>query len=146
MNAFAHESLDVYQAAVEFAMLMERVVKLVAPSQQYLAERANQEALSLVLHVAQAASVTAPSERGELLHNAEHVAARCAALLDILYRVRVAAESEAQGGRTLLLKIVDLLAKARPRTDKPRPAPPPATPAAPAPAPQAATDPEPEED
>jgi len=145
MNAFAHESLDVYQAAVEFAVLADRVTKLIAPSQHYLAERLNQEALSLVLHIAQAASVAAPGERNELLHNAEHVAARCAALLDVAYRARSAQEGDAQGGRTLLLKIGETLAKYRPRAEKPRPAAPPA-PAPQAPPPQPAAETEPEED
>lgn len=119
MNAFAHESLDVYQAAVEFAVLADRVTKMIAPSQQYLSDRMNQEALSLVLHIAQAASVAAPAERNELLHNAEHVAARCAALLDVAGKLRVAQEGEAQAGRTLLLKIGETLAKYRPRSEKP---------------------------
>lgn len=122
MDAFAHESLDVYQAAVEFALLAERVSKLFSPSQQYLADRLNQEALSLVLHIAQGASVAAPAERSELLHNAEHVAARCAVLLDVAGKLRVAHEGEAQAGRTLLLKIGETLAKYRSRSEKPRPA------------------------
>lgn len=139
MDAFAHEAREEYQAALEFTLLADRVALACSPAQHYFAERLNQEALSLVLHIAQAASVAGPNDRAELLHNAEHVAARCAALFDLALQLRVAQDAQADAGRGLLLKIVTLLAKQRPRSEKPKPA-------APAPAATPETAPEPDED
>ena len=55
MNAFAHEKLDVYQAAIKLVALMDEVVENLPRGRAYLANQLQRAATSVPLNIAEGA-------------------------------------------------------------------------------------------
>ena len=109
MDAFEHESLEVYQLALEFIGLADKLTKMFSPARAFLADRLNQQAAAVALNIAKGFSEVAATDQLRFVCRARRAGIECAALLDVARTLRTADENELAAGREMLLKIVGML-------------------------------------
>jgi four helix bundle protein len=118
MDAFEHESLEVYQLALEFVGLADRLTKVFSPARAFLADRLNQQAAAVAFNIAKGFSELAAADQLRFIRRARRAAIECAALLDLARSLRTADENELAAGRDILLKVVAMLASLNERLDE----------------------------
>src|SRR4051794_5621160 len=102
---FGFERLDVYRLSVELLPLAWRLADDLAPEYAALAERLRRAALAVPLPIAEGTA------DGSAFALARGSALECAAILDALRALGAGRPELLLGGRALLLRIVNLLAK-----------------------------------
>src|SRR5262249_41738585 len=110
MDAFEHESLEVYQLALEFVGLADRLTKMFSPARAFVADRLNQRAAAVAVDIAKGFSELGAADQLRFIRRARRAGIECAALLDVARSLRTADENELAAGRDILLKIVGMLA------------------------------------
>jgi four helix bundle protein len=108
---FDHEKWDVYQAALEFVILMSNVVESLPRGKAYLADQLQRAATSIPLNIAEGAGENAISEKARFYRMAKRSATECSSILDVCQRLRLIDEIQYAKGRELLLRIVAMLTK-----------------------------------
>ena len=83
MNAFDHERLDVYKAAIEWVALANEIVEDLPRGRAYLADQMQRAATSVPLNVAEGAGEFSAPEKGRFYRMARRSATECAAILDV---------------------------------------------------------------
>jgi len=111
MNYFDHEKLDVYQAAMEFAILVEAVIKDLPRGRAYLADQLQRAGTSIPFNIAEGAGEYSSSEKVRFYRMAKRSATECAGILDFCQRLKIVDEQYYLKGRELLLRIVAMLTK-----------------------------------
>ncbi len=109
MNEFEHERLDVYQAAIQFLVLADGLAESLPRGRGYLADQLRRAASSICLNIAEGAGEFAAADKARFYRMARRSATECAAILDAARLLSLANASSAQGGRTLLLRVVAML-------------------------------------
>lgn len=109
--AFDHEKLEVYQAALEFVECAEDVVKGLPRGRAYLADQLQRAGTSIPLNIAEGAGEFSRKDKARFYRIALRSATECAALLDVLRRLRLAEAERIGAGRALLSRIVAMLTK-----------------------------------
>ena len=105
---FAHETLDVYQAALAYAIWSGRFLDTakLTPAEE---RRLDAVATSLVLNVAEGNGRFAEADRVRFLEFAQTAAMRAAAGLDLLVAKGRLSPAKAEEGKRLLARVVPLL-------------------------------------
>ena len=111
MNYFDHEKLDVYQAAIEFVVLVNTVVENLPRGRAYLADQLQRAGASVPLNIAEGAGEYSGNEKIRFYRMAKRSATEGASIFDICRRLQIISESFYSKGRELLIRIVAMLTK-----------------------------------
>lgn len=111
MNYFDHERLDVYGAAIDFVAVADDIVERLPRGRGYLADQLQRAATSVALNIAEGAGEFSPPEKARFYRMAKRSATESAAVLDVVRRLELGADSVLDRGRELLLRIVSMLTK-----------------------------------
>jgi len=111
MGQFDHERLDVYKASIDFVATANAVVEALPRGRAYLADQLQRAATSIPLNVAEGAGEFSRKDKARFYRIALRSATECAALLDVLDRVKLGDKPGLAAGRELLLRIVSMLTK-----------------------------------
>lgn len=115
MKYFDHEKLDVYQATMEFVVIIEPIVKQLPKSRAYLVDQLQRAGSSVLLNIAEGAGEFAVNEKIRFYRMARRSATECAGILDICRRLCLIDEEMSLKSRDLLMRSVSMLTKmARP--------------------------------
>jgi hypothetical protein len=109
MEAFEHESLDPYPAALEFVTLLDRATATVPPGRDYLVTELQQGGRVVAESIAIGASEPNHAEQLRFMIDGRRAALRCAVLLDAMNALKVVPQEYRDAGRLLLLRIVERL-------------------------------------
>ena len=118
MNYFDHEKLDVYQAAIDFVVLINSVVKNLPRGRAYLADQLQRAGASVPLNIAEGAGEFSSNEKIRFYRMAKRSATECAGILDICQRLEIIDEKSYLKSRELLMRIVGMLIKMAKAFDK----------------------------
>lgn len=111
MNCFDHEKLDVYKAAIELVIVIDRVIEHLPRGRAYLADQLQRAGTSIPLNIAEGAGEYASNEKSRFYRIAKRSATECASIFDICHRLQLIEETFYIKGRELLLRIVSMLIK-----------------------------------
>jgi four helix bundle protein len=111
MHTFDHEKLDVYRAAIEFVILVDKVVEQFPRGRAYLADQLLRAGTSISLNIAEGAGEYSGSEKIRFYRMAKRSATECASILDICKQLRMVDEELFVKGRELLVRVVAMLTK-----------------------------------
>ena len=109
MNAFDHDNLDVYKAALDLVTLADDVVEHLPRGRGYLADQLQRAATSVVLNIAEGAGEFSGSEKARFYRMAKRSATESAAIFDVCHRLGLVEQPRHAAGRDLLLRIVSML-------------------------------------
>jgi 23S rRNA-intervening sequence protein len=118
MDAFEHESLEVYQLALEFIAQADKLTKMFTPARAFLADRLSQQAAAVAVDIAKGFSELAARDQLRFIRRARRAAIACAALLDVARSLRASDEGQLAAAREVLLRTVGLLATLNERLDE----------------------------
>jgi four helix bundle protein len=108
---FDHEKWDVYQAALEFVILISDIVEQLPRGKAFLVDQLQRAGTSVPLNIAEGAGEDAINEKARFYRMARRSATECASILDVCHRLRLIDGDRYAEGRTLLLRIVAMLTK-----------------------------------
>ena len=111
MDHFDHETLDVYQRAVDFVVVADGIVENLPRGRAYLADQLHRAATSIPLNIAEGAGEFASNEKARFYRMAKRSATECAAILDVCRRIDLVEPTSHNEARGLLLRIVSMLTK-----------------------------------
>ena len=115
MKYFDHEKLDVYQATMEFVVIIETIIKQFPKGRGYLVDQLQRAGSSVLLNIAEGAGEFAVNEKVRFYRMARRSATECAGILDICRRLCLIDEEMSLKSLDLLMRIVSMLTKmARP--------------------------------
>jgi four helix bundle protein len=109
MSYFDHEKLDVYRVAIQFNVLIDKVVEGLPRGRSYLADQLQRAGASIPLNIAEGAGEYASNEKIRFYRIAKRSATECAAIFDLCQELRLIEEENYMQGRELLLRIVAML-------------------------------------
>ncbi len=108
---FDHERLDVYQVAIEFVVLADRIVENLPRGRAYLTDQLRRAALSIPLNIAEGAGEYSANDKIRFYRIARRSATECAAILDVCKALKLVEPQILAPGRELLLRIVSMLVR-----------------------------------
>ncbi len=111
MYTFDHEKLDVYRAAIEFVVLVDKIVEQFPRGRAYLADQLLRAGTSISLNIAEGAGEYSGSEKSRFYRMAKRSATECAGIFDICKQIGIVNEELFIRGRELLGRIVAMLIK-----------------------------------
>jgi len=111
MHTFDHEKLDVYRAAIEFVVLVDKIVEHFPRGRGYLADQLLRAGSSISLNIAEGAGEYSSSEKSRFYRMAKRSATECAGIFDICKQLGIVDETCFVKGRELLWRIVAMLIK-----------------------------------
>ncbi|HJZ23760.1 MAG TPA: four helix bundle protein [Candidatus Babeliales bacterium] len=117
MRNFDHEKLDVYQAAIEFVVLIDKIVEHFPRGRAYLADQLLRAGTSISLNIAEGAGEYSSNEKSRFYRMAKRSATECAGIFDICKRLEMIEEERYVKGRELLIRIVAMLTKMAQKTE-----------------------------
>lgn len=109
--AFDHERLDVYQCALDFLIVTDDLIQGLPRGRGHLADQLSRASTSIVLNIAEGAGKYSGPDKRRYYLSAAGSATECAALLDVLMRLKLASEPTHQTGKAALDRIVAMLVK-----------------------------------
>jgi four helix bundle protein len=111
MSKFDHEKLDVYQAAIEFVVLVNTIVDSFPRGKAYLSDQLQRASSSISLNIAEGAGEFSKNEKARFYRMAKRSATERASIFDICQRLKIIEESNHTKARELLIRIVSMLTK-----------------------------------
>ena len=111
MTRFHHETLDVYQLAIEFVVAADSIAASLPRGRNYVADQLRRAATSIALNIAEGAGEFSPREKGRFYRIARRSATECAAILDVCERLEFGTARHIEAGRDLLHRIVSMLTR-----------------------------------
>ena len=111
MLYFDHEKLHVYQAAKEFLIITESIIKQFPKGRAYLIDQLQRAASSISLNIAEGSGEFSPSEKARFYRMARRSATECAGILDICIDLSLVDKDISLKARAVLLRIVAMLTK-----------------------------------
>ena len=106
-----HESLDAYQAAIDFLALVARLLVQLPRGYGPVADQLRRAALSIPLNIAEGYGKRGTDDRARFYDIARGSAHECGAILDASRVLRIVDEPTYSQGKTLLHRIVSMLVK-----------------------------------
>ena len=108
---FGFEKLDAYQRAVEFVAAAAGIISELRTGYSSLADQLRRAALSVPVNIAEGVGRTSVADRRRHYAIARGSAMECAAILDACRVLAVTSPARLATGRSLLLRIVQMLSK-----------------------------------
>jgi len=81
MQYFDHERLDVFQAAIEFVVMVDRIIQHFPRGKAYLADQFQRAATSISLNIAEGSGEFSNNEKHRFYRMARRSATECAGIL-----------------------------------------------------------------
>lgn len=106
-----HERLDVYQAAIEFLALAQRVLGRLPRGNATIADQLQRAALSIPVNIGEGTGKRAPKDRARFYEYSRGSAMECGALFDALRVMGLVDEPTHRKGKELLVRLVSMLSK-----------------------------------
>ena len=103
--------LSGYQAAIEFVLTTETIIKQFPKGRAYLIDQLQRAASSISLNIAEGSGEFSKSEKVRFYRMARRSATECAGILDLCIRLNLMDETISSKARDLLLRIVAMLTK-----------------------------------
>lgn len=111
-DKLAHERLDVYELALEFLELIEPLLGKLPRTKGQLGDQLGRASESIVLRIAEGAGAEWKSaEQKRYFRSARGSALECSSCLDVCRIRRIGTVEELDGGRRLLVRIVQMLTR-----------------------------------
>ena len=111
-TVFDHERLDVYQTAIEFLAVADKVASDLPRGRNYLADQLRRAALSVPLNVAEGAGEFSRKDKARIYRIALEVSNRmCSGILMFVEHLNSSTFPGSLDGRNLLLRIVSMLTR-----------------------------------
>jgi len=110
-GGFAFERLDVYERAIEFLVLVTRIISELPGGNGSLAGQLRRAGLSVPVNVAEGVGRARAADRRRHYAIARGSAMECAAILDACRVLQLASPDQLVDGRSLLLRVVQRLSK-----------------------------------
>jgi len=107
--AFAHEKLDVYEMALDFLVLAHDVIERLPRGRGHLADQLTRASTSIVLNIAEGAGKFSGPDKRRYYLSAAGSTAECAAIFDVLLRLRLVAEDRHRTAKELLDRMAAML-------------------------------------
>jgi four helix bundle protein len=111
MHKFDHEKLDVYQAAIQFVVLIEEILKQFPRGRAYLVDQLQRAGTSVLLNIAEGGGEFSANEKIRFYRMARRSATECAGICDICRQLNLINDTQNLKSRSLLLRIVSMLTK-----------------------------------
>ena len=111
MNYFNHKKLDVYQAALEFALLADEIGERFPLGRSYLTDQLRRAGASILLNIAEGSGEFSDNERIRFYRIARRSATECAAILDLGDGLNLIESEQYLKGCNLLLRIIAMLTR-----------------------------------
>jgi four helix bundle protein len=108
---FDHERLDVYQAALDFAVVANDLVERLPRGRSHLSDQLTRASISVVLNIAEGAGKYSKPDKRRYYLTAAGSATESAAILDICMRLGLIEEKRQEHGKALLDRIVAMLVR-----------------------------------
>ena len=108
-HPFAHQGLRVYESAAGFVEQAQQLVNGLLSGNSVLSDQLCRASISVCLNIAEGAGEYRPKEKARFYRIARRSATKCAAIMDILRRLRAAANDDLQRGEKRLSEIVSML-------------------------------------
>jgi len=106
-----YERLDVYQAAVQFLAVTQRVLGRLPRGHAHLVDQLHRASLSISVNIGEGTGKRSPKDRARFYEYSRGSAMECGALFDALHVMElVDAETHAKA-KELLVRIVSMLSK-----------------------------------
>lgn len=106
-----HERMDVYQVALDFVALADRLTESMPKGRSHLSDQLARASTSIVLNLAEGAGKQHRADKRRYYVAARGSATESAALLDVMHRLGLIAHSDQEAGKTALIRIVSMLTK-----------------------------------
>ena len=106
MYKFDHEKLDVYQAAIQFVVIIEEIVRQFPKGRAYLVDQLQRAGTSVPLNIAEGGGEFSTNEKIRFYRMARCSATECAGILDICTQLNLIDENLSLKSRGLLLRIM----------------------------------------
>ena len=110
-GGFAFERLDVYQRAIEFLVVVARIISELPGGNAALTDQLRRAALSVPVNVAEGVGRSSAADRRRHYAIARGSAMECAAILDACRVLQLSNPELLAQGRSLLLRVVQMLSK-----------------------------------
>jgi len=110
-TVFDHERLDVYQTAIEFLAIADKIASNLPRGRSYLADQLRRAALSIPLNIAEGAGEFSRKDKARFYRIALRSGTECAAIFDVCRVLDLDVTSGLLDGRNLLLRIVSMLTR-----------------------------------
>ena len=117
MHHFDHEKLDVYQAAIELVVLIDKIVDQFPRGRSYLADQLLRAGTSVPLNIAEGAGEYSVNEKSRYYRMAKRSATESAAIIEICRRLELVENDQYSKARKLLIRIVAMLTKMAQKTE-----------------------------
>ena len=108
---FDHEKLDIYRAAMEFALLIDEIVEQFPRGRSYLTDQLHRAGTSILLNIAEGAGEYAENEKVRFYRMARRSGTESAAILELGNRLGLIEESKFVKSRELLIRIISMLTR-----------------------------------
>ena len=108
---FDFEKLDVYQAAVNFVVTSDDIIKSLPRGRSYFADQLQRAATSIALNIAEGAGEFSAKEKARFYRIALRSATESASLLDVCLHLKLIEHQLFLSGRDLLIRIISMLTK-----------------------------------
>ena len=112
-----HERLDVYQVALDFLTLADRVSEHLPRGRSHLVDQLTRASTSIVLNIAEGNSKFSRPDKRRYYLSASGSATESAAILDICLRLKLIDAHQHEAGKAMLERIVSMLIKLAKRLD-----------------------------
>ena len=108
---FDHERLDVYQKALDFLVAANDVVEHLPRGRSHVADQLTRASTSIVLNIAEGAGKFSPGDKRRYYLSALGSTTECAAIFDVLLRIRLQGDDVHASGKQILERIAAMLVK-----------------------------------
>ena len=109
MRYFDHEKLDTYNVSIDFVVLANDIAAHLPRGRAPLADQLHRASTSIPLNIAEGAGEFSNQEKARFYRMAKRSAMECAAILDVCSRLGLAEKGVVREGRTMLIRIVEML-------------------------------------
>ncbi len=105
------EKLDVYKAAIEFAITADALLERLPPGRAYLIDQLRRAASSIAMNIAEGSGEYSKADKARFYRMARRSGYECVAVLDLIEGLRIGDATELRGSRVLLDRIGAMLTK-----------------------------------
>jgi four helix bundle protein len=109
--AFDHENLDVYKVALDFLIEADGVMERLPRGRGHLTDQLTRASISIVLNIAEGTGKYSGPDKRRYYLSALGSATECAAIFDILHRLKLVDAEAHRAAKQMLDRIAAMLVK-----------------------------------
>ena len=109
MSYFDHEQLDAYRIAMEFAILIDKILEQFPKGRSHLVDQLHRASTSVLFNIAEGAGEYLKTEKMRFYRIARRSGTESAAILELGKNLRLIGEADFEKSRQLLIRILSML-------------------------------------